>query len=301
MKSKILAFGADGLVGSRFTDLYHKDSQFITPKIDELDITAKKPLSDYFEKNRSDFEVVINFAAITNVDAAEKERGNKQGLSWQVNVEGAKNIAENCLRLDKFLIHISTDFVFPGTKNNPGPSAEDTKLPETEEGLGWYGWTKGRGEEEIAKTGVKHAVLRITYPYRAHYPAKIDFARNILELFDEGKLYPMFSDQQMTPSFIDEIAKVLYLLVEEKRTGIFHAASADLTTPYDFAAYLLEKARGAKDVVTKGSMKEYLSAAGRTPRPIVGGLKVAKTESELGIKFMGWQEAIGEFIKQLNA
>ena len=301
MKSKILAFGADGLVGSRFTDLYHKDSQFITPKIDELDITAQKSLSDYFEKNRSDFEVVINFAAITNVDAAEKEKGNKQGLAWQVNVEGAKNIAENCLRLDKYLIHISTDFVFPGTKDNPGPSAEDTKLPETEEGLGWYGWTKACGEKEIAKTGTKHAVVRITYPYRAHYPAKIDFARNILQLFDEGKLYPMFSDQQMTPSFIDEIAKVLYLLVEEKRTGIFHSASADITTPYEFAVYLLEKARGASDIVKKGSMEEYLSAPGRTPRPIVGGLKVEKTESQLGIKFMGWQKAVDEFIKQLNS
>ena len=299
MSGKILAFGADGLVGSRFTDLYHKDTQFITPKIEELDITDKAALGSFFEENKSDFEAVINFAAITDVDAAEKERGNEKGLTWKVNVEGPKNIAEQARKYGKYLIQISTDFVFPGTEAQPGPTAEDANPPQTPDSLGWYGWTKLQGEVEIGKIDADHSILRITYPFRAHYPPKIDFARNILELYDEGKLYPMFSDQKMTPSFCDEIAKVLYLLVEEKPEGIFHAASADVTTPFDFAGYLLEKARGVKEIVKEGSMAEFLSAPGKTPRPRLGGLKVEKTEQELGIKFMTWKEAVDELIKQL--
>ena len=300
MSGKILAFGADGLVGSRFTDLYHKETPTITPTIDELDITDKKAFFDFFEKNQSQFHSVINFAAITDVDGAEKERGDEKGLTWEVNVGGVENIAEACKKFDKYFIQISTDFVFPGDEGDPGPYPEDKKPPETPEGIGWYGWTKRMAEERARKIWDKTAILRITYPYRALYPAKIDFARNILMLFDEGKLYPMFSDQNMTPSFIDEIAKVLYLLIEEKKTGIFHAASSDVTTPYEFASYLLEAARGAKDVVKKGSMEAFLAAPGRTPRPRLGGLKVEKTEKELDIKFMTWRQAVDEFVGQLN-
>ena len=300
MQNKILAFGADGLVGSRFTDLYHKETQFITPKVTELDITDKSALVEFFAKNSSDFDSVINFAAITDVDGAEKERGNEEGLTWKVNVGGVENIAELCKKHSKYLIQISTDFVFPGNKQRPGPYSENETPPGSPDGIGWYGWTKRVAEERAAKIWDKTAILRITFPYRAHYPTKIDFARKILELFDEGKLYPMFSDQNMTPSFIDEIAKVLYLLVEEKETGVFHSASKDLTTIYEFASYLLEKARGAKGVVKKGSMQEFLKAPGRTPRSRLGGLKVEKTEGELDIKFMTWRAAVEELVSQLG-
>jgi len=300
MKSKILAFGADGLVGSRFTDLYHKDTQFITPKATELDITDKKGLREFFAKNSADFDSVINFAAITDVDGAEKERGNEDGLTWKVNVGGVENIANECKKHSKYLIQISTDFVFPGNEERPGPYSEDDTLPESLEGIGWYGWTKRVAEQRAAKILNQVAILRITYPYRAQYAAKIDFARNILQLFDEGKLYPMFSDQQTTPSFIDEIAKVLYLLVEEKKTGVFHAASADVTTPYEFASYLLEKARGVKGVVKKGSMQEFLKAPGKTLRSRLAGLKVEKTEAKLDIKFMTWRAGVDEFVSQLG-
>ncbi len=300
MKSKILAFGADGLVGSRFTDLYHKDTQVITPKVTELDITDKKALREYFAKNSSDFDCVINFAAITDVDGAEKERGNEEGLTWKVNVGGVENIASECRKHSKYLIQISTDFVFPGSEATPGPYTEDDTLPTSPERIGWYGWTKRVAEERAEKIWEKTAILRITYPYRAQYAPKIDFARNILELFDEGRLYPMFSDQQMTPSFIDEIAKVLYLLIEEKKTGVFHSASADVTSPYEFASYLLEKARGVKGVVKKGSMQEFLKAPGRTPRSRLAGLKVEKTEARLDIKFMTWRVAVEEFVSQLG-
>ncbi len=300
MKSKILAFGADSLVGSRFTDLYHKDTQIITPKITEHDITDKADLREFFAQNAADFDSVINFAAITDVDGAEKERENEEGLTWKVNVGGAENIAQECKKHSKYLIQISTDFVFPGTKEKPGPYSEEETLPASLEGIGWYGWTKRMAEQRVREIWDNSAILRITYPYRAHYPVKIDFARKILELFDEGKLYPMFSDQTITPSFIDEIAKVLYLLVEEKKTGVFHSASKDTVTPYEFASYLLEKARKARNVVQKGSMQAFLGKPGSTPRPLFGGLKVEKTEKELGIAFMTWRAAIDEFVSQLG-
>ncbi|KKU02590.1 MAG: dTDP-4-dehydrorhamnose reductase [Candidatus Woesebacteria bacterium GW2011_GWE1_45_18] len=300
MNDKILVFGADGLVGSRFTDLYHKETPTITPKSEELDITNKKAVELYFETYKNEFHSVINFAAFTDVDGAEKEKGNEKGVVYLVNAVGAQNLAEATKALDKYFIHISTDFVFPGTEENPGPYPEDARLTEKPEELTWYGWTKLVGEKRVRQVNKNASIVRISYPYRAQFAGKLDFARKILSLYDEGGLYPMFSDQKITPTFIDEAAKIIYLLLEEKKVGIYHIASRDLTTPFEFASYLLEKARGAKGVVKEGSMKESLKVPGRPPRSRLGGLANEKTRKELGITLMTWKEAVDEFVSQFK-
>ncbi|MFZ5933151.1 MAG: SDR family oxidoreductase [Patescibacteria group bacterium] len=300
MNAKILALGADGLVGSRFTDLYHKETQVVTPKSTELNITNKKQVQLFFDAHKDEFHSVINFAAYTDVDAAEKEKGNEKGLSYLVNTIGAQNLAEATKDFDKYFIHISTDFVFPGTEESPGPYQEDALLQDSPEGLTWYGWTKLLGEKRVADVNKDATIVRISYPYRAHYPGKLDYARKIISLYDEGSLYPMFTDQVITPTFIDEATKVFYILLEEKRRGIYHVTSSDTTTPYEFASYVLEKIRGVKDVVKKGSMQEFLRAPGRPPRTRLGGLANEKTRQALGITLMTWREAVNEFARQFK-
>ena len=276
------------------------ERQSITPKSVELDITDRASLDDFIKRKKDNFDVVINFAAHTNVDEAEKEKGDKKGLAWMINVEGAGNVAEAAKKYGKFLVHISTDFVFPGTKENPGPYPEEAKLPENLNGINWCGWTKLMGEKKVRELNKNSAIVRISYPFRSHYTRKIDFARNILQLFDEGKLYPMSTDQLMTPTFIDEAASAIEEICELEKPETFHLASSNTTTPYEFANYLLEKARGAKNVVKKGSLKEFLKAPGRTPRPIFGGLDTKKTQKILGMKFKTWKQTVDEFIEQLN-
>lgn len=300
MNSKILVLGASGLVGSRFCDLYHKENLTITPEVSEIDITEEKSVASFFDKNKNSFDTVLNFAAYTDVDGAEKQKGDEKGICWQLNVEGPGYLADSCRKHGKFLIQISTDFVFPGTSENPGPYNEDSALPNSPDTLSWYGWTKLEGEKKVFKINPDAAIVRISYPFRANYPTKIDFARNVLNLFDEGKLYPMFSDQQMTPTWIDEAAKVLYLILEEKKKGIFHVATEGVTSPFEFAVYLLEKARGAKDIVKEGSMQEFLKAPGRTARPRLGGLDTKKTQEILDTKFITWKEAVDELVQQLG-
>ncbi|MBI2066219.1 NAD(P)-dependent oxidoreductase [Candidatus Woesebacteria bacterium] len=300
MNGKILVFGADGLVGSRFTDLYHKETPTITPKFEELDITNKKAVELYFETYKDEFHSVINFAAYTDVDAAEKEKGNEKGVVYLVNAVGAQNLAEATKAFDKYLIHISTDFIFSGTEGYPGPYPEDAKLTDNPEDVTWYGWTKLVGEKRVRQVNKNASIVRISYPYRAQFAGKLDYARKILSLYDEGKLYPMFSDQKITPTFIDEAAKVFYLLLEEKKSGIYHVASCDLTTPFSFAGYILEKARGAKGALKEGSMKEFLKVPGRPPRPRLGGLANEKTAKELGMTLMTWREAVDQFVSQLK-
>jgi dTDP-4-dehydrorhamnose reductase len=295
-----LVFGTPGLVGSRFVDLIASERQSITPEVHEVDITDKSSLAAFFQENEKSFDAVVNFAAYTDVNGAEKEKGNKQGQVWQVNVDGAGNVAEMAKKYNKFLLHISTDFVFPGSEENPGPYAEDAKLPSAADGIGWYGWTKLMGEKKVKEIGGKYAIVRIAYPFRSHCTQKSDFARKILALYDEGKLYPMFTDQIMTPTFIDEAGSAIEEICELEKEGIYHLVSSNTTTPYEFASYLLEKARGVKDVVKKGSLKEHLKASGRTPISRLGGLDTKKTQKELGMKFKTWQQAVDEFVEQLK-
>ncbi len=295
-----LVFGTPGLVGSRFVDLIASERQPITPEVHEVDITDKPALASFFQENGKNFDVVVNFAAYTDVNGAEKEKGNERGLVWQVNVNGAGNVAEMAKRYNKFLLHISTDFVFLGNEESPGPYSEDAKLPATLDKIGWYGWTKLMGEKKVKEVGGRHAIARISYPFRSHCTQKSDIARKMLTLYDEGKLYPMFTDQIMTPTFIDEASSVIEEICELEKEGIYHLVSSNTTTPYEFACYLLEKAKGVKDVVKKGSLKEYLKEPGKTLIPRLGGLDSKKTQNELGMKFKTWQQAIDEFVEQLN-
>lgn len=299
-KTRFLILGGSGLIGSRFTDLVAKEKHII-PKEEELDIADSKTVNAFFEKHKNDFDVCINFAAYTNVDEAEKEQGDKNGLAWKLNVDAVRDIAKECKNYKKFLIYLSTDYVFPGTSDYPGPYKEDARLPEKQGKIGWYGWTKLMGEKEVAKSGCEHAIVRTAYPFRAApYELKKDFVKIYLSLFDEGKLFPLFADQQMTTVFIDDLVLTLEKIAELRKTGIYHVVASGMTSPFEFGSYLIEKARGKKNAVKKGSMVEYLKKTEGKPWPLLGGLDTKKTQKILGMKFRTWKEAVDEFVKQLS-
>lgn len=297
---KILVVGGTGMIASRFVDL--SQDKFDITVVDEktLDITNKPEVEKYFIDNHT-FNAVVNFAALTNVDGAEAERGNEEGLAWRLNVEGPKYLAEECKRLNILYVHISTDFVFPGSEAFPGPYTEDAELPSRPDGIGWYGWTKLQAELRIKNLELRSAIVRYGYPFRAStYELKNDWARNLIKLYNEQKLYPLFEDQVQSVIFVDDLVEPLTKIIDQKLTGIFHIASNDTTTPYEIGKYMLEKYSGNVVQVQKGSMVEFLKVPGRTPRPRLGGLSSLKTQKDLNIKFKTWREMIDEFISQIS-
>lgn len=297
---RVAVIGGTGMVASRFCDL--AKSVFEIAPLDEhtVDITNVESIKSYFGKNK--FDVIINFAAITNVDAAEKDKGNEDGIVYRLNVLGPRNLAQYCNENNIFLIHISTDFVFPGTEELPGPYNEDDVLPETPNGIGWYGWTKNRAEAAIRSTSNKYAIIRYGYPFRAApFVTKGDWGRNLINLYNEHKLYPLFNDQVQNILFIDDLVMPLSKIINGELTGVFHIASSDTTTPFESGKYLLEKYAGKPVEVEKGSMIAFLSEPGRTPRPRLGGLNSLKTQKSLNLKFKSWKEMVDKFIGQLKA
>ena len=302
--SKVYVTGSAGLVGSRFVELFSSGYDLLTPEIGELSILDYKSLDDFFK--RSKFSAVVNFAAFTDVSAAENERDNKEGNCFKVNVLGVENLAKLCKKYKRFLIHISTDMVFPGSKDYPGPYSEDS-VPELDsKRLTWYGFTKAEAERVIKSIlGDDAAILRIIYPVRAKFENKLDYLRKPLKLFDEGKLYPMFNDQQVSIAFIDQVSEAINIILKKGARGVFHASSCDTSTPYELVSYLLEKARGVKGAVIPSSIHKFVkeqkeanpdNSFVEVRYPIYGGLKIEKTESKLGIKFSSWREIVDKLV-----
>lgn len=297
---KVLVIGASGMVASRFVELVKDKFEITTSDEKTFDLTSKEAIDEYLTNNS--FDAAINFAAFTNVDAAETQRGDEEGLAWKLNVLGPKYLADACKAKDTFLIHISTDFVFPGNEENPGPYSEDSVLPEKSDGLGWYGWTKNRAEKVTRESGCRSAIVRYGYPFRASaFDLKKDWARNLISLYNDQKLYPFFADQTQSVIFIDDLVSPIVKIIEDEVEGVFHTVSKDTTTPFEIGSYLLEKYAGKPVEIQKGSIVEFMKVPGRTPRPRLGGLKVEKTEGLLGISFKTWKEMVDEFISQLNS
>ncbi len=301
MKGLILVIGSEGLVGSRFVETSERKNFLHLPKEVELDITNKSDIQNILSSYS--FSAVVNFAAFTDVNKAEEERGDKNGKCWQVNVEGVKNLVE-AIKPHRGRIHfiqISTDMVFSGSSEDPGPYAEDREPEKDLNEVTWYGYTKGQGEKVVRDIlGQSATILRIIYPVRASFPAKLDYIRKLLSLYDEGKLYSLFSDQQITITFIDEACRALDAIIIGDIKGTFHASSSDVTTPYNLISEVLKKTRGKINVVDPISLDDFLKDRDvpvyRYPR--FGGLDTSETEGKLDLKFSTCRQMIEELVKQ---
>ena len=316
MMEKILVIGPGSLTGSRFVELGEKSFKLYGAGgamdsnaqnlVDfwEMDITSEKNVKVVI--NAYPGKYVINFAGATLVDEIEKtkpsdptdEKQLNQNIAYQVNVLGTKFLANACKKSGKFPIFISTGFVFDG-KN--GPYSEDDELASSPEDVSWYGWTKVLAEQEVVNSGVRCTTIRISYPYRSEYPGKNDFARSMLKVYDDYKsgtrdsIYPYFSDQTLTPTFIDDIPEVVNILLRKEVDGIFHLTSPEVTTPYEFCLELLKVARNVEDtegIIKKGSIEKFqLDNSDIAKRPVHGGEKSDKIIG-LGFTPTSWKEGI---------
>jgi len=291
-KIKILVTGASGMVGSRFIELSQDKYDFITPEYPDFDITNLDSVKSVIAKSNPEW--IVNFAAFTDVNAAENQNGDENGMAWKINVEGTQNLISSFP--SKNFIQISTDMVFPGNESTPGPYAENDKTPDASDNLTWYGWTKNRAEKIILNHG--GTILRIIYPVRAHFDAKLDYLRGPLKKYSEGTIYPLFNDQQVCIAFIDQVSDTLQKIIDTNSSGIFHCSS-DTTTPYELISYTVDQLGGNASTIKQISVHEFLKTQTNKNRyPVWGGLKTVKTEEKLDLHFYTWQTIVEILIAQ---
>lgn len=293
---KILIIGSDGMVGSRFVELYSNNEGLLTPTIAEFDLLKPRLIEKYIKDHA--VSSVINFAAFTDVGEAEKDRGNKNGMCWNINIDGIKNLLD-IVSTDIHLVHISTDMVFSGRKENKGPYKESDLPEKNQNKVTWYGYTKGVGENIIREGNKTSTIVRIMYPVRAKYDKKLDYLRKPLKLYNEGILYPVFFDQQISITFIDELCETVSKILTDKITGVYHCASDNTTSPYEIISYLIEAKYGVKNAVKCESINNYLSTSNTSLRyPIYGGLSCKISQNILGMKYSSWKQVVDKLIVQ---
>jgi len=287
---KILATGAVGLVGSRFTEMFRDKYEVANIDIvSGVDITDLSSVEKFISQNESD--TLIHLAAFTDTNKAWEEKGNTDGLCYKVNVIGTKNLTEVCKANHIHLIHVSTDYVFDGTKTTPYIESDATAPLE------WYGETKAIAEQVVIDSGVAHTIVRIAYPYRANFDAKPDLIKKIRAGLESGKLYPQFTDTIITPTFIDDIATAFDKIIELQPTGIFHVTGTSSLSPFELAQKVAVAYGFDKNIVKAGSLTEYLKSASR-PFARTVAMASTKAQKELGLTFASIDEGIAAIKKQ---
>jgi dTDP-4-dehydrorhamnose reductase len=292
MKTPILSTGLTGLVGSRIAELLSEDYEFFNMDLTTgVDITEKDKIAAFVKQHPA--KIMLHLAAYTNVNGAYEQTDDKSGLCYRVNVEGTRNIAQVCQENGIYLLSISTDFVFSGDKDEPYVEGDERNPIE------WYGQTKAWAEEEVEKSGVKYAIARIGYPFRANFEAKPDIVAKTRAGIEAGTLYPQFSDMIITPTYVDDLARSIKAIFEKQPTGILHLHNSTSLSPYELAKTVAKVFELDESLVKEGSLAEYLKT---TDRPYQRSLRmgIERAKKELGVKPMNFDEALEDIKRQVG-
>lgn len=237
MKLRILLTGKNGQVGAELATLLPRLGDVAAFGRHELDLSNPALVRRAIRDVRPD--IIVNAAAYTAVDQAEKEESQARAL----NVDAPALMAEEARRIGATLVHYSTDYVFDGSRNHP---YAETDQPNP---LNVYGKTKFAGEEAIRSAGVPHLILRTAWVYGTRGR---NFLLTILRLATEREELRVVNDQLGAPTWCREIAKgtvaVLVQLIQQgqddisKLGGTYHMTAAGRTSWFEFAEAILERA-----------------------------------------------------------
>lgn len=289
MKPQIIGTGLAGMVGSRLVELLSPHWQFEDLSLEKgFDITNFSQLKRRFDQTKA--EICLHLAAVTNVDQCEEERdlGGKS-LSWRVNVQAAGEIAKLTRVRGIYLIYISTEFVFDGTKLI-GQTYNEDDQPHP---INWYGETKYRGELAVKEKAEKFLIVRIASPYQRAYPHKKDFARAIQDQLAKGVVVKAVADSRFSPTLVDDLALALATIFQTRPRGLLHLVGANPLSPFEAALKIAQTYQLNSELVKPVSNQEYF--LGRAQRGLnlalsnekAAGMGITMRSFEEGLKVIG--------------
>lgn len=283
----ILVTGANGQLGNemRIVSRGSKD-QYIFTDVAELDITDAAAVEKMVTDNK--VEVIINCAAYTNVDKAEDD----YDLAELLNATAVKNLATAIKQNDGTLIHISTDYVFGGTKNNT-PCGEDEPANPT----GVYGVTKLHGEHAIEAVGCKHLIIRTAWLYSEFGK---NFVKTMLNLTATKPSLNVVFDQVGSPTYAYDLAQAIFTIVEnrkyEGKDGIYHYSNEGVCSWYDFTKMIAEYAGHTVCDIQPCHSNEFPS---KVVRPSYSVLDKTKIKNTFGIRIPYWTDSLKQCLAEL--
>src|SRR4030095_11611340 len=281
---KIAVIGANGQLGSDIVAEF-KSSGYDVAELTHKDIDVSNIDSASNALKNIKANIIINTAAMHNVEKCELE----PELTFAVNSEGAKNLANICNDTGAVLIHISTDYVFDGDKNSPYIETDSTSP------LNVYGKTKVAGENFIKELSKKYFIVRTSGIYGLH-PCRakggLNFAELMLKLAKERGGMRVVDDEFLTPTSTKEVSRQLVKLAGGDNWGLYHASAEGSCSWYEFAKKIFELS-GIKTNLEVASPGEFPM---KVPRPKYSVLENLNLKNA-GINiFKPWNEGLKEYL-----
>lgn len=282
---KIVILGAGGRLGSALMRDYREQHDVAGFNHAQLDLAC---LEDVRTKlSGMTFDVMINAAAFTNVDACETERDR----AFLINAEAPGVLAEICNAQGAKLIHFSTDYVFDGAKHVPYLE-EDSANP-----ISLYGESKLAGEKNVSAAGNGHLVVRVSWVFGPDRPSFIDA---MIKRAQENEKIDAVTDKYSTPTYTSDIAGMLPLFFDRGiEGGILHFANAGKCSWQEYAQWALDCCTEA-DISLKARTVGALNLSDMTNwtacRPVYSVLSTAKYTELAGTTPRAWREAVADYI-----
>lgn len=279
-KMNILVTGANGQLGNEMRVVARNSADnYIFTDVAELDITDAAAVEKMVTDN--DVKVIVNCAAYTNVDKAEDDREFAELL----NARAVENLAQAIRRNDGLLVHVSTDYVFGGTKNNT-PCREDEPANPT----GVYGVTKLHGEQAILASGCHHIIIRTAWLYSEFGK---NFLKTMLDLTATKPQLKVVFDQVGSPTYAYDLALAIFDIVENRKyvdnDGVYHYSNEGVCSWFDFTKMIAEYADHTGCDIQPCHSDEFPSKVIRPSYSVLDKTKIKKT---FGVAVPYWTDSL---------
>ena len=290
---KVLVTGANGFLGKHLVSLllqkgYHvtavaKGENRLPVKASEgfryydVDITDDFLLHRVMEKEAP--HTIVHAAAMTQVDGCQLN----QLACEAVNVQATARLLVSAEACSRHFIYISTDFVFDGEKGDY--KEEDDMSP-----VNWYGFTKLQAESIVETSGIPFTIVRTCLVYGNTLAGTRDnIVSWVKKSISAGKQIKVVSDQWRTPTYVEDLAKGILLIIEKAATGVYHISGKDKLTPYDVAMRTAAFCKLDTSLIEKVDAASFSEPAKRPPKT---GLDISKARKELGFEPLSFEEGL---------
>lgn len=270
----VLVAGAAGQLGQAMVARLSGEHTVVTATRADVDLTDHHALRAFVRERRPD--AVINCAAFNNVDAAE----DHQEMALDVNAFAVHTLAKAAADLEAVLVHVSTDFVFPGTATSPH-TEEDPPEPQSV-----YAQSKLLGEW-FAADNPRHYVLRVESLFGGQ--GKGSSIDRIIDAVEAGRSAPVFFDRVVSPSFVDDVADAVgHLLRSAPAFGVYHCVNTGSATWLDVGREIARLLDRPESVLAPVSVRDVKLRASRPAYAALSNAKLARA----GYTMPSWQDAL---------
>ena len=276
----VLLIGGGGMVGRAWKQLLADHGiQFAAPSSHELDLTQTSTIDQFVT---AEFPVVVNCAAWTDVDGAEKHIEEASAI----NALAVNELAIRCGRVGSTLIHYSTDYVFNGQGSQPYAVNAPT------DPVNKYGETKWMGEVFLQQSGCRYLLIRTSWIYA---PWGQNFVKTIAKICREREELQVVDDQSGRPTSAEHLAATSLSLLRAGATGVYHVCDDGEATWFEFAKVIVDYFNPGCQVSPCGTDAFPRPA----PRPRYSVLSLTKTKNEIG-KLSDWRENLKVVLPRLE-